>query len=115
MEYVLSFLFVGFACFIGQIIFDKSKLTPGHIVSIFVVIGSILSFFGIYEKIMEIAPGGASVLITNYGNLLYSSGLSGLKSGTLLNAFMNLMASSSASLSFVIFIGFLCSLVRRYE
>lgn len=115
MEYIFSFLFVGIACLIGQVIFDKTKLTPGHIVSIYVVIGSLLSFFGVYKVIVNFAPGGASILITNYGHLLYSAGLEGLKEGTLLNMFMNLMSSSSASLSFVIFIGFICSLVRRYE
>ena len=47
MEYLYSFLFVGVICFIGQILFDKSKLTPGHIVSMFVVIGIILSFLGV--------------------------------------------------------------------
>lgn len=115
MEYLYSFLFVGVICLIGQIIFDKTKLTPGHIVSLFVVIGAILSFFGLYDKILEYIPGGGSILITNYGHLLYSSGLEGLKEGTLLNAFMKLMASSSATLSLAVFMGFICSLVKHHE
>lgn len=115
MEYLYSFLFVGGICLIGQIIFDKTKLTPGHIVSLFVVLGAVLSFFGVYDLILKYIPGGGSILITNYGHLLYSSGLEGLKEGTLLNAFMKLMASSSATLSFAIFMGLLCSLVKRHE
>lgn len=115
MSYLLSFLIAGTICFIGQIIYDKTKLTPGHIVSILVVLGVVLSFFGIYEKVLKIAPGGAGILIINFGHLLYSSGLEGLENGTILNALMNLLKSSSATLAFTIFIGFLCSLVGHHE
>lgn len=115
MEYLYSFLFVGFICLIAQIIFDKTKLTPGHIVSFCVVLGVVLSFFGIYDYLLKYLPGGAAILITNYGHLLYSSGLEGLNEGTLLNAFMNLMAKSSATLSFAIFMSLICSLVTKHE
>ena len=115
MSYLLSFLFAGIVCFIGQIIYDKTKLTPCHIVSILVIIGVVLSFFGIYQKVLDAAPGGAGILIINFGHLLYSSGLEGLENGTILNALMNLLKSSSATLSFTIFIGFLCSLVGHHE
>ena len=91
MSYLLSFLFAGIVCFIGQIIYDKTKLTPGHIVSILVIIGVVLSFFGIYQKVLDAAPGGAGILIINFGHLLYSSGLEGLENGTILNALMNLL------------------------
>ena len=51
MIYLYSFLFCGFVCFIGQIILDNTKLTPGHITSLFVVVGSFLDVFNIYEDI----------------------------------------------------------------
>lgn len=115
MEYLYSFLFVGVICLIGQILFDKSKLTPGHIVSMFVVIGVILSFLGVYDILLKYIPGGASVLITNYGHLLYSSGLNGLsKNNSLLDALMELLANSSSTLSMTIFMGFLCSIVTKH-
>lgn len=44
MIYIYSFLFTGFVCLIGQLILDNTKLTPGHITSIFVVVGSALVF-----------------------------------------------------------------------
>lgn len=115
MEYLFSFLIAGGVCLIGQVIFDRTKLTPGHIVSIFVILGVILSFSTAYDYILKIAPGGGSILITNYGHLLYSSGLKGLKEGNLLTAIMNLMASSSATLSFAILMGFICSLFKSNE
>ena len=71
MIYVYSFIFCGLICLIGQIILDNTKLTPGHITSIFVCIGALLGFFGIYEKFKLWAGVGASVPITSFGNLLY--------------------------------------------
>ena len=115
MAYLYSFLFVGGFCLIAQLIFDKTKLTPGHIVSFCVVLGVILSFFGLYDYLIKYLPGGASILITNYGHLLYSSGLEGLNEGTVLNAFMKLMAKSSATLSFAIFMGLICSIFTKHE
>ena len=50
MIYVYSFLFAGFVCMIGQLILDNTKLTPGHITSLFVIIGSALDVFNIYDK-----------------------------------------------------------------
>ena len=57
-------------CLIGQIILDNTKLTPGHITSLFVIIGSILDIFNIYDKIVQYVGGGALVPITSFGHLL---------------------------------------------
>lgn len=57
MIYLNSFLFAGTICLIGQIILDNTKLTPGHITSIFVVVGSFLDVFDIYDKFVLWAGG----------------------------------------------------------
>ena len=54
MLYINSFLFCGFVCLIGQIILDNTKLTPGHITAMFVVVGAFLDTFGIYDRIKQI-------------------------------------------------------------
>ena len=115
MSYLFSFLFAGVYCLLAQIVFDRTKLTPGHIVTISVILGCFLSFIGVYKFFLDYAPGGAGVLILNYGNLLYSSGLEGLKEGNVLTGLMSLLSKSSSTLSFAIFMGFLCSLVRHHE
>ncbi len=76
MMYLYSFLFAGFVCLIAQIILDHTKLTPGHITSIFVVIGAALDTFSIYDKIVEVVGGGAMVPITSFGHLLIHGALS---------------------------------------
>lgn len=75
MIYVYSFLFCGFVCLIGQIILDNTKLTAGHITSIFVVVGSFLDTFSIYDKIINYVGAGALVPITSFGHSLIHGAL----------------------------------------
>lgn len=75
MIYLNSFLFAGFICLIGQIILDNTKLTPGHITSLFVVIGAALDTFSIYDKIIPYVGGGALVPITSFGHSLIHGAL----------------------------------------
>ena len=70
MIYFNSFIFCGLVCLIGQLILDNTKLTPGHITAIFVVLGAFLDIFGIYDRIILWAGGGACVPITSFGHLL---------------------------------------------
>lgn len=70
MLYLYSFLFAGIVCMIAQIILDNTKLTPGHLTSLFVVIGSFLDVFNIYDKFIQWVGGGALVPITSFGHLL---------------------------------------------
>ena len=74
MTYVYAFLFCGFVCMIAQLILDNTKLTPGHVTSIFVVVGALLDVAGIYDKIVLYAGAGALIPITSswsYGNWYY--------------------------------------------
>ncbi len=75
MTYLYSFLFVGFICLIGQIILDNTKLTAGHITSIFVVFGALLDTFNIYDEIIKYVGGGALVPITSFGHSLIHGAL----------------------------------------
>ena len=55
---------------LGQVILDNTKLTPGHVTSIFVVLGAFLDIFSIYDQIIVLVGGGALVPITSFGHLL---------------------------------------------
>ena len=65
---IKSFIFTGIVCVIAQIIKDNTKLTSGHITSLFVSIGALLGFLGIYDKLVKFFGGGASVVIMSFGN-----------------------------------------------
>ena len=70
MEYVRSFLVGGLLCLVGQILIDKTKLTPARILVGYVISGVILSAAGIYKNLIEFAGAGASVPLTGFGHLL---------------------------------------------
>lgn len=98
MIFLNAFVFAGLVCAIGQIILDNTKLTPGHVTSLFTVIGAILSFLGIYESLIGWAGAGATVLISNFGHMLYQGGLIGLKESGILGIFTELLCKSSAAI-----------------
>ena len=77
MTIIYSFLFCGFICLIGQIILDNTSFTPGHITSIFVVLGSFLCSISLYEKILKVVGIGASLPIMSFGNLLTKGAYTG--------------------------------------
>lgn len=98
MTLIYSFLFCGFVCLIGQIILDNTKLTPGHVTSIFVVIGSILGAFGLYDQLIEKFGAGVNVLIVSFGNTLINFAYEGYEKFGLLGIFSNMLAGVSTGI-----------------
>lgn len=70
MEYMKTFMVGGFFCFIGQLLIDKTKLTPARILVGYVVIGVILGAIGVYKPLVEFAGAGATVPLTGFGYTL---------------------------------------------
>ncbi len=70
MDFVKAFLIGGLLCAIGQILIDKTALTPARILVSYVVAGVILGAVGLYQPLTEFAGAGASVPLTGFGNLL---------------------------------------------
>ena len=70
MDYVKAFLIGGVLCMIGQILIDKTKLTPARILVSYVVCGVILGALGIYKPLVDFAGAGASVPLTGFGYTL---------------------------------------------
>lgn len=67
MDYIKAFLIGGLFCLIGQILIDKTKLTPARILVSYVVIGVFLGAIGVYEPLVEFAGAGATVPLTGFG------------------------------------------------
>ena len=70
MDIIRAFIVGGIFCVIGQILIDKTKLTPARILVSFVVIGVIFGGIGIYQKLVDFAGAGASIPLTGFGNVL---------------------------------------------
>ena len=70
MDYLKAFIIGGLFCVIGQILIDKTKLTPAKILVGYVVAGVLLGSIGLYQPIIEFAGAGASVPLTGFGHAL---------------------------------------------
>lgn len=110
MIYLYSFLFCGFICLLGQIILDNTKLTPGHITSLFVVIGSFLDIFNIYDKIVSVVGGGALVPITSFGHLLIHGAMAKASSVGFIGIAMGMFDFTASGITSAIFFAFMFSL-----
>lgn len=111
MIYLNAFLFAGFVCAIAQIILDKTKLTPGHITVIFVVLGAFLDVFNIYDQIILWAGGGALVPITSFGHNLTHGAIHGYNTEGVLGLFSGTLDLTAAGISAAIIFAFFMSLV----
>ena len=111
--YINAFLFAGLVCLICQIILDNTKLTPGHITSSVTVLGAILSFFGVYDKIVAHCGAGATTLIANFGHMLYSSGLQGYEESGVLGLFSQMLCASGIAIVSVIVFSFIFTLIFK--
>ena len=70
MDYIKAFLLGGFLCAVGQILIDRTKLTPARILVAYVVMGVVLSAIGLYEPLAKWGGAGASVPLTGFGHTL---------------------------------------------
>ena len=70
MEYLNAFLCGGILCAIGQILIDKTQLTPARILTGYVVAGVLLSALGLYQPIVDWGGAGATVPLTGFGHAL---------------------------------------------
>jgi len=110
---IKAFVVGGLICVIGQILIDKTKLTPARILVIFVTIGAMLGGLGIYQKLIDFAGCGATVPLTGFGNLLSKGAIDSVKEEGIIGAFMGGIKSASAGISAAIFFGYIASLVSK--
>lgn len=115
MIYINSFILCGIICSIGQIILDNTKLTPGHITSIFVTVGAILSSLGLYKYLRDFSLVGSSIPITSFGNALFTAAYEGYKNNKIIGMFNNLLTTTSTGITSAIFFGFIFSCIFKVK
>ncbi len=113
MIYLKAFLFCGVVCLIGELILENSKLTPGHLNTILVIMGCIFSGFGLYDKFIIWAGAGATVPITNFGHLLVSGAMDGYNADGVVGILKGLLVNASAGLCATIIISFVVALLFK--
>ena len=113
MIYVYAFLFCGLVCMISQIILDNTKLTPGHVTSLLVVIGAFLDIFGIYDRIVLYCGAGALVPITSFGHLLVHGAMDMANDLGPLGLSFGIFNLTSAGISIAITVAFILCLIFK--
>lgn len=113
MTYIYAFLFCGTVCLISQLILDNTKLTPGHVTSLFVIIGAFLDLFGIYDKIVLYAGAGALIPITSFGHLLVHGAMDNAKDIGIMGLSYGIFDLTSAGISIAIVMAFFLALIFK--
>ena len=113
MLLIRSFLFCGLLCGIAQIILDNTKLTPGHITSIFVVAGAALDTFSIYDLIVKYVGGGALLPITSFGHSLIHGALAATNSNGFVGLMMGMFDLTASGITSVLVFSFIFALIFK--
>ena len=113
MEFLKAFLVGGLLCVIGQILIDKTKLTPARILVIFVTLGGILGGLGIYKHFIDFAGAGASVPICGFGNLMCEGVQEALKQDGALGILTGGLTSASAGIAAAVFFALIAALCTK--
>ena len=113
MEYIKAFIVGGLFCVIGQILIDKTKLTPARILVSYVVMGVLLSAVGIYEKLADFAGTGVTVPLTGFGHLLAKGVREAVDEQGFLGIFTGGLKSTAGGITAAITAGLLAALIFK--
>lgn len=108
-----AYIVGGLICVIGQIMIDKTKLTPARVLVIYVTSGVILGALGLYKPLVDIAGCGATVPLTGFGYNLAKGSLQAVKEQGLLGAFVGGVKSSAGGIAAAVFFGYIASLLAK--
>ena len=108
-----SFMFCGAICMISQIVLDNTKLTPGHITSILVVLGAFLDTFSIYDLLIKYIGGGAQLPITSFGHSLIHGALAKANSVGIMGIFMGMFDLTATGITAAIIFSFIFTLIFK--
>lgn len=113
MEYLKAFVAGGFLCLIGQILIDKTKLTPARILVAYVVAGVVLGGLQLYPKFVDFAGAGATVPLTGFGNTLAKGVREAVDKDGFLGIFTGGLKAAAGGITAAITAGLLASLLFR--
>lgn len=108
-----AFLVCGGISLLGQLIYDNSKLTAGHITSLFVVLGAALDTFGLYDRLLEFAGAGASLPITSFGHSLIHGALAQAQEHGVMGILLGMFDLTASGITSAILFAFLVALIFK--
>lgn len=103
----------GLICTVGQILIDKTKLTPARILTSYVVAGVVLGALGLYEPIVDFAGGGASVPLLGFGNVIATSVKQAVNLRGYLGIFTGALTGAAAGITAALVFAFIAALLTK--
>lgn len=103
----------GLICVVGQILIDKTKLTPARILVIFVTLGAVLGGLGIYKYLVDFAGAGATVPLTGFGYNLAKGAIKGVTEKGIVGSFTGGVTASAGGIAAAVFFGYIASLISK--
>ena len=113
MNYLWAFIVGGLICALGQLLIDKTRLTPARILVGFVCAGVILGAFGVYDRLIDFAGAGATLPISGFGALLAKGTREAVDEQGLLGAFTGPLTAGSAGIMAAVLSGLILSFVTK--
>ena len=113
MQLLYAFLVGGAICIIGQILIDKTKLTPARILVMYVTLGAVLGGLGIYQYLVEFAGAGATVPLTGFGYNLAKGAKEAVDQYGFVGAFIGGTKAAAGGIAAAIFFGYIASLISK--
>lgn len=113
MEYFNAFWVGGLLCAIGQILIDKTKLTPARILVAYVCVGAVLTAIGLYEPIVEYAGTGATVPISGFGYSLAKGAMKAVDKEGFIGIFTGGITATSAGIAAAVTFGLIFAILGR--
>lgn len=113
MDYLKAFMVGGTFCLIGQLLIDKTKLTPARILVAYVVLGVILSGLGIYEPLVEFGGAGATVPLTGFGHTLAKGVKKAIAEDGFLGVFTGGLRASAGGITAAVVSGLIVSIIFK--
>ena len=113
MQYLKAFLLGGLLCIIGQILIDKTKLTPARILTGYVVVGVLLGALNLYQPLIDWGGAGASIPLTGFGNTLAKGVRDAVDEKGLLGVFVGGLKAAAGGISAAVFFALLAAVIFR--
>ena len=112
-EYGKAFVVGGLICLVGQILIDKTKLTPARILVLFVTLGVVLTAVGLYGPLVDFAGAGATVPLTGFGYTMAKGVVKAIQEQGILGILTGGVTAAAAGIAAAVFVGYLAALISK--
>ena len=112
-EYGKAFVVGGLICLVGQILIEKTKLTPARILVLFVTLGVVLTAVGLYGPLVDFAGAGATVPLTGFGYTMAKGVVKAIQEQGILGILTGGVTAAAAGIAAAVFFGYLAALISK--